>query len=667
MNSLVIVGAGRHGRVVAETALSTKRYEVMGFADEEAVKYGQAAGRWKILGHWREVSADAYIVGIGSNATRKRIFEGLAALGKSVATLISDRASVSADAHLGKGVVILAGAVVQSGAVIGDNVVINAGAVIDHDALVGAHAHVGPHSTVESFAEVPPGELIPAATVWSRTDSTARLPIVAEDEAVVLGGPEGQSESSRPQMFLGEGDPAAGRVAPSPLTPTRRRIRLSIPHMGGSEFDYVKQAFSTNWLSTVGPNLAALEERFTRVVGLPSLALASGTAGIHLALRLVGIGPGDEVVTPTLTFVASCNPILYQGGRPVFVDSDRGSWNLDPNRFAGFIRERARINRLPKALVVVHLFGQPADLDPIVRICQEYGIQVVEDAAEALGAHYKGTPVGRFGDVSVFSFNGNKVITATSGGMLASPHKGWVDKARFWSTQACDPNPLHDYVHSEIGHNYRMSNVLAGIALGQLEVLELRVQQRRAVFERYRDAFRDLPGIEPQPEADFGEEKLGVRSQESEVRSQKSEAGRQKTEGRGQKTEDRRQKTEDGRENAEGGNLPSEAGPGSSLHTRWLSCFLIDEARFGMSAADLIRFLDAANVESRPVWKPMHTQPLYRGYECIGGEVAEDLNRRGICLPSSSSLSAEEQQFVIERVREAHRSSRERGAKSREN
>ncbi|MCZ7637753.1 MAG: DegT/DnrJ/EryC1/StrS family aminotransferase [Verrucomicrobia bacterium] len=379
--------------------------------------------------------------------------------------------------------------------------------------------------------------------------------------------------------------------------------------MCGEELDRVREAFTTNWLSTVGPNLTALEERFTNLLGRPSLAIASGTAGLHLALRLVGVGPGDEVVSPTLTFVASCNPILYEGARPVFLDSDRSSWNLDPQRFAEFVRLRARAGRLPKAVVVVHLFGQPADMDPVLATCREYGIAVVEDAAEALGALYRGRLVGTLGDIGVFSFNGNKVITATSGGLLVAPGQEAIRRARHWSTQACDPDPLRNYLHSEIGYNYRMSNVLAGIALGQLEVLDLRVQQRRAVFERYRSAFADLPGFEPQPEARYGT----------------------KDQGPGTKDE----------------------GP-ASLHTRWLSCFLVDETRFGMSAADLIRWLEAANVESRPVWKPMHTQPLYRGYECVGGAVAEDLNQRGICLPSSSSLSEAEQAFVIERVRAAH-------------
>lgn len=397
-----------------------------------------------------------------------------------------------------------------------------------------------------------------------------------------------------------------------------KRIHLSVPHIGPAELSYVQSAFDANWLSTVGPNLDALEASFSAAVGLPCVALSCGTAAIHLGLKLLDVGPGDEVVTPTLTFAASCNPVRYLGATPVFADSDRYTWNLDAGLLADFLARRARVNQLPKAVCVVHLFGRSADLDPILETCRRYELPLLEDAAESLGARYNGKHPGTLGDIGAFSFNGNKIITGTSGGMLVSRHKEWIEKARFWSTQSrdADPEGIKNYVHSELGYNYRLSNVLAGIVRGQLEVLDLRVQQRRSVFERYRTAFTDLPGIEPQREADFG--------------GQSASGGDQ----------------------GNGSNQPE------SLHTRWLSCFLIDEREFGLSAAGLIRHLDAANVESRPVWKPMHSQPFYRGYECVGGEVAEDLNRRGICLPSSSSLTEEDQQFVIDRILEAHRRAR---------
>ena len=359
--------------------------------------------------------------------------------------------------------------------------------------------------------------------------------------------------------------------------------------MGGAEQVYADEAFSSNWVSTVGPNLNAFEAEMARRIGIPVLCLSSGTAAIHLGLRLFGVEPGDEVFCSTLTFAASANPILYQGAKPVFIDSDYASWNMDPAVLEAALRRKADQNRLPRAVIVVHLYGQCADMDPILEICARYGVPVLEDAAEALGATYKGKPAGTLGAISIFSFNGNKIITTSGGGMLASRDQSMVAKARFWSTQSRDPGLA--YEHSEIGYNYRMSNVLAGIGRGQLQVLDQRVAERRAISFRYRDAFADLPGISFMPQAPWG------------------------------------------------------------LSTNWLSCFLIDAPRFGCSRDALIAALDAANIESRPVWKPMHLLKLFDTYESFGGGVAADLFDRGICLPSSSSLSVEDQQRVIQVVR----------------
>ncbi len=377
------------------------------------------------------------------------------------------------------------------------------------------------------------------------------------------------------------------------------RILLSVPHMGGTEQSYVNEAFTSNWMSTAGPNLAAFEEAFSRRIGLPAVSLASGTAAIHLGLRLLGTGPGDEVFCSTLTFVASTNPIRYLGADPVLIDSERSTWNMDPALLLEALQQRAARNKLPRAIVVVHLYGQSADMDPIMEASARFGVPVLEDAAEALGATYKGQSVGTRGAVAAFSFNGNKIVTTAGGGMLASARRELVEKARFWATQARDPGIA--YEHSEIGYNYRMSNVLAGVGRGQLEVLDLRIEQRQAIARRYREAFADLPGISAIPQSPHG------------------------------------------------------------LSTNWLSCFLIDAHAFGCTRDALIGALNEAEIESRPVWKPMHLQSLYAECERFGGAVAEDLYRRGICLPSSSNLSVGEQAYVIDRVRAAAGAMERRG------
>ena len=373
--------------------------------------------------------------------------------------------------------------------------------------------------------------------------------------------------------------------------PSATRIYLSVPHMGGEEMNFVEEAFATNWLSTVGPNVTAFEQEVSAIVGQPCVALSSGTAAIHLGLRLLGVGPGDEVLCPSLTFVASVNPVRYLGAEPVFIDSEIASWNMDPQLLASALREKQARRKLPRAVIVVHMYGQCAEMDSIVSVCREYGVPVLEDAAEAVGATYRGHPAGTLGDIGVFSFSGNKVITTTGGGMLISAKREWIEKARFLAGQARDPGV--GYEHSELGFTYGMSNVLAGIGRGQLRVLDLRVQQRRAIAFRYRDACADLAGISLMPQAAYG------------------------------------------------------------LHANWLSCFLIDEEKFGCPRNELIDALNGANIEARPVWKPMHLQPLYAKSECYGGRVSEELFARGICLPSSSSLSAEDQLRVINVVRRA--------------
>jgi dTDP-4-amino-4,6-dideoxygalactose transaminase len=371
----------------------------------------------------------------------------------------------------------------------------------------------------------------------------------------------------------------------------KKRIYLSPPHMGGDEWKLLQDAFASNWIAPLGPHVDAFEAEFCRFTGAPhALATSSGTGALHLALQVLGVSAGDEVAVSSLTFAGSVNPILYLGARPVFIDSERESWNLDPALFADWLKQRAAQNRLPKALVLVHLYGQSAHMEPILQLCRQYDILLIEDAAEALGATWQGTAVGTLGDAGIFSFNGNKIITTSGGGMLISPRESLIKHAYKLATQAREPFP--HYEHHEVGYNYRLSNLLAAVGRGQLRVLPERVAARRAVFDAYREQLGDLPGLSFTPEAPWGRA------------------------------------------------------------NRWLTTLTVDPDRFGADREAIRLALEAENIEARPVWKPMHLQPAYAEYESVGGEVAADLFNRGLCLPSGSDLTPDDQRRIINIVRE---------------
>jgi pyridoxal phosphate-dependent aminotransferase EpsN len=368
------------------------------------------------------------------------------------------------------------------------------------------------------------------------------------------------------------------------------RIYLSPPHLGPDEFDLVREAFTSNWIAPVGPHVDAFEAEFARLVGVPhAVALSSGTAALHLALRLLGVRPGDAVVCPTLTFCATANPVVYEGGEPVFLDADPATWALDPELLREELRARAARGRLPRAVLAVDLYGQAADYDALLDVCNRYDVPLVEDAAEALGATYRGRMTGAFGRCAAFSFNGNKIITTSGGGMLVSADAGLIERARFLAAQARDPAP--HYEHSQVGHNYRLSNVLAAIGRGQLRVLADRVAARRRIFDTYRAGLADLPGLTFMPQAPYG------------------------------------------RPNA------------------WLTCLTVDPDQFGAGRDDVLAALAAANIEARPVWKPLHMQPVFAGRAYRGGTVAAGLFARGLCLPSGSALTPADLERVIDVVR----------------
>lgn len=371
---------------------------------------------------------------------------------------------------------------------------------------------------------------------------------------------------------------------------SRERVYLSPPHMSSRERELLLDAFDSNWVAPLGPHVDAFEREFAAKVGARhAVALASGTGALHIALRLLGIQPGDHVVTSSLTFVATANAVTYLGAQPVFVDSDLVSWNIDPKLLEQAFTDLERRGAPARAVITVDIYGQCADYDAIVNVCDRFQVPLIEDAAEALGATYKSTSAGVFGKFGCFSFNGNKIITTSGGGMLVTDDEAAAQKARFLATQARDPAP--HYEHSEIGYNYRMSNLLAAVGRGQLSVLDERVAQRRANFEFYQETLHELPGITFMPEPDWAES------------------------------------------------------------TRWLTCVVIDPNEFGATREDVRLALEAENIEARPVWKPMHLQPVFRDCPVYGGEVSEHLFEFGLCLPSGSNLSAEDRERVVEVIK----------------
>ena len=365
------------------------------------------------------------------------------------------------------------------------------------------------------------------------------------------------------------------------------KIWLSSPHTGIKELEYVQEAFATNWIAPLGPHVDNFEKDLCAFTGAKyAAALSSGTAAIHLALILLDVKAGDFVLCQSLTFSASANPIVYQSAIPVFIDSETDTWNMDPEVLETAIIHYIQKEQKPKAIIVVHLYGMPAKIEEIIAVATKYGIPVIEDAAEALGSTFKNRPCGTFGDLGILSFNGNKIITTSGGGALISNNEEWINKARFLATQARDNAP--HYQHSQIGYNYRMSNVCAAIGRGQMEVLAERVQQRRQNFDFYEASLAGYEGISFLIEAN------------------------------------------------------------SAFSNRWLTTILVDPTKTnGITREDLRLALAKENIESRPLWKPMHLQPVFEKAHYYGGNIAEKLFTNGLCLPSGSNLAQSDKKKVL--------------------
>ena len=363
----------------------------------------------------------------------------------------------------------------------------------------------------------------------------------------------------------------------------RSKIWLSSPHMGGEEKNYVNKGFDTNWVAPLGPNVNGFEQDLESYLlgGRSVVSVSSGTAAIHLALILAGVSKVDEVLCQSFTFVASANPIIYLGAKPIFIDSELKTWNMCPNALEAAIKDRISRGKKPKAIIVVHLYGMSAKIDEIVAIAKKYEIALIEDAAEALGSEYKGQKCGTFGDFGILSFNGNKIITTSGGGALVCKNEQDKQKAIYLATQA--RNDAAHYEHTEIGYNYRMSNILAGIGRGQMEVLDKHIVLRRAMNKFYQELFKDVAGVTVfmEPSEDY-------------------------------------------------------------FSNHWLSCILIDSNILGFTREELRLHLEASNIESRPLWKPMHLQPVFKDDIYFGGTIAESLFENGLCLPSGSNLTNED-------------------------
>lgn len=380
----------------------------------------------------------------------------------------------------------------------------------------------------------------------------------------------------------------------------KKRILLSYPHMSGDEIKYVQDAFDSNWIAPLGPHVDAFERETAEYAGVKSaLALSSGSAAIHLGLKLLGLQAGDTVFCSTLTFIASIAPAMYIGAVPVFIDSDEETWNMSPEALRKAFTGAVKSGRMPKCVIAAELYGQPPKMDEIQKICAEYNVPILEDAAEALGAEYKGKKCGSFGNIGVYSYNGNKIITTSGGGMLLSDDEQYIEKARFWSTQARDKAPW--YEHTDIGYNYRMSNILAAIGRGQMLHLEERIERRCAIYGKYKRELEKIPGITLMPET-------------PDCRS-----------------------------------------------IRWLTAITIDKEITGKTFMDVLGYLNTREIETRPVWKPMHLQPYFKEREAKyfahgegeHGSVSDKLFSTGLCLPSASAMTDEEQEYVIETLKEA--------------
>ncbi len=563
MRTLLILGAGRYGQVAKEIATAMNTYDKIEFLDD---------GSDIAVGKLADIQTFAYteaIVAIGDAELRKKWTQKL----ERLATLVHPSAIVMPSARVGLGCIVEAGAVISSNARVGKSTIVMANAVVGHDAKVGDYCKIKYNCCIPEWKEVPSGTNMEVGNVYDAT---------AERDSGKL------KKDEEMERF-------------------EKKIWLASPTMHGEELKYVTEAYETNWMSTIGENINVIEKLAKEKVGCQhAVALSCGTSALHLAVKLAGIKAGDIVFCADMTFAATVNPILYEGAKPVFIDSEYETWNMDPVA----LEKAFELYPNAKAVMTVNLYGTPAKYDEICAIAEKHGAVVIEDAAESFGATYKGKKTGTFGTYNIISFNGNKIITGSSGGMLLTDDLEAANKARKWSTQSREIAPW--YQHEEMGYNYRMSNVIAGVVRGQFPYLEEHIAIKKAIYERYKEGFKGLP-VTMNP------------------------------------------------------HIAEDMEP-----NYWLSCVLIDKSamckqeRTATEASyvkekgktcptEILETLASYNAEGRPIWKPMHAQPLYGAYPFVSArkDCADmDIFSRGLCLPSDIKMTVEEQNKIIQIVRD---------------
>lgn len=592
MKPIAIIGEGGHFKVIRDLIEAAGEYEIISILDD---KYNEPANlngiTFASISYAHQLIAEEnpyFFIAIGDNAARKKIDEELLAANAHFATLIHPSAVISPSARLGDGTAVMANSIVNADAAVGRHTILNSSSVIEHDNRIGNYAHISPGAILAGNVQVGNGTHIGAGAAVIPGKRIGKWSIVGAGSVINRDLPDYITAVGAPARVINSQNQNEVKRMAEPS-----KIFLSPPHMSGEEQKYINEAFQTNWIAPLGPNVDAFEKELAEYAGVrDAAAVSSGTAAIHLALRLLDVQQGDTVFCSSLTFVASANPILYQGAEPVFIDSEPDSWNMSPDALERAIVRETTAGKRPKAVIIVNLYGQSAKMNELLAICNHYNVPVIEDAAESLGAEYQGRKSGTFGKFGVYSFNGNKIITTSGGGMLVSNDEEALQRARFLATQARDP--AAHYQHSQIGNNYRMSNILAGVGRAQLKVLDERIKARQEVFKRYKEALGNIEGITFMPELQ------------------------------------------------------------NTLHNRWLTTLTIDSEMLGLTPIDIINALADKNIEARPVWKPLHLQPLFKGAEYFSHtstrSVSEELFNTGICLPSGSNLTEEQQERVIESV-----------------